>query len=1264
MEDGVQVKREPNPRESASILSILTFFYTLPIFLKGRKKDFSEDDVYETLRRDKSSILGDKAEKIWTEELKKFKDTKKTPNVRNMMMRMLKFNLAGVALGHLINDLVCRPGQIVSLGYLISYYLDESKKEQTSPYFYVAGLLSSTLCSVFILQLVLAEGFHTGMEMRIAACSLIYRKALKLNQSAFGDTTVGQMINLLSNDVGVFDRFTAVHHCVYVGPAQLALFTYLMYNEIGVSAFVGVSVLILFIPLQGFMGKLSAKFRLKTARRTDARIRLMDEIIRGIEVIKMYAWEKSFAKLVHLYRRLEIKSIKTVSYIKGTYMMYFIYISVPLFLTILAYVLFGNTLDARKFFYTSALYNTTGFTMATIFPQAVSLIKESGVASARIVKFLMLEEADTGCSKSSGAVFIKMANVTAKWAKSAENTLSNLNLNIEPGTIVAVIGPVGSGKSSLLQCILKELRTASGVLSVGGSVSYSSQDPWIFNSSVRQNILFGKEMDKPRYRDVVNKCALSADFKTFLVGDRTIVGEQGSFLSGGQRARVNLARAVYRDSDIYLLDDPFSAVDVSVGKQIFEECVCRYLKKKTVILVTHQLQYLQHVDRIIVLENGTVKADGTFNELQKSNLNFLKLLKRSSEKDDDEHKESRLVKYESAIKLDETPKLVQEQRSTGTVSFSIYKDYFAACGSYALVFLVITLFIFVQLVLSGSFYFMTYWVNFEQKYSQNDTLQGDFKITSRNYFVYIYSGITVAIVVLTVLRNNMSYIVCMRSSINLHDSMFDSVVRATLQFFNENSSGRILNRFTKDMGAVDELLPTAIIITTQTVFSILGIIIVTCIVNPWLIIPSALILILSNYLKSFYLSASLSIKRLEGVTKSPVFGHLHATLRGLTTIRGFSAQDILRKEFDDKQDLHSSTYYLFICTTRTLGYWLDIISFIYITCITLVLVFISDESYGGNVGLAITQAMQLLLQLQWGVRQSTDMENYMTSVERVLEYNSIDHERPFTNANKPDNSWPKLGKITFENVYLSYSLETPVLKNLNFVIEPEEKVGIVGRTGAGKSSIISSIFQLFEIEGNIIIDGVNIKEIGLHDLRRKISIIPQNPVIFAGSIRKNLDPFDECTDEVLWKALEDVKLKETIKLLDLGLKSEISEGGSNLSAGQRQLICLARAIIRGNKILILDEATANVDPQTDAVIQDTIRQKFSKYTVITVAHRLHTVIDSDKILVMDGGKVVEFGHPYVLLQDQNGVFYQMVQQTENIMASELAQIAKVRFEHT
>ncbi|KAF5273607.1 hypothetical protein FQR65_LT04606 [Abscondita terminalis] len=1287
MDEKYNLKRDPNPKETASLFSKLTFLYAFPIFFKARKKAFTEDDIYETLVRDRSDVLGNKAEKLWNAEVEQCKEKRTVPSVKKVLLKMQKFNLFKM------------PSQVIFLGYIVSHYLDETSRTNAIPYTSVGIFLLSSIDSVLVLQLLLLEGFHTGMDIRIAACCLIYRKALKLNQSVFGKTTVGQMINLLSNDVGVFDRAIAIFQLVYIGPIQLILFTALLYLEMGISAFIGIAILIVFIPLQHFLGKLSSKYRLQVATRTDSRVRLMDEIIRGIEIIKMYAWEKSFAKLVAHHRRMEIKSLTKSSYIKGSFLIYFLYISVPLFLTILSYILLGNSVDAKKIFYSTAIFNILAFNMGTFFSQAVAALNEINVSSFRIRNFLLLDEVDAKKMFYTTAVFnilafnmgtlfsqgvasinevsassvrikkfllhdevhnvkrvsegspILLRNVTAKWSKSIENTLTNLNVCIEEGCLVAIVGSVGSGKSSLLQSILGEITVTSGDVLVNGSVSYSSQDPWIFNSSIRQNILFGNEMDEIRYTEVVKACALAKDLKMFTGGDKVTAGEQGSALSGGQKARVNLARAVYRRADIYLLDDPLSAVDVNVSKEIFDNCICGLLKKKTVVLVTHQLQYLQKVDRIIVLENGRVRSDGTFEQLQKLEINFAKLLKRETVNDEckKDHK-----KYASTVELSKKSVVkVEEQRSTGTVSTSAYVDYIAACGSKILAFFVIALFILVQVLLSGTFYFVTYWVNYEQSLRQNTSQIYYESIETRTSFIFIYSGLTVAIFLLIVLRNTISFKFCMRCSTHIHNCMFESIVHATMQFFIDNSPGRILNRFTKDTGVMDELLPLAMAITTQTIVSIIGILFITCLVNFWLIIPSVVILLASIYIRKFYLSSSINIKRLEGITKSPVFGHLHATLQGLTTVRAFEAQEILNMEFCNKQDLHSCANFLFLSISRALSYFLDLISFCYVAVITLILVVVSGEYYGGNIGLAITQALQLLIQFQWGIRHLTEMENYMTSVERILDYNFIDHERDFTNANQLDCSWPASGKIVFEKVYFSYSPDTLVLKNLNFVIQPEEKVGIVGRTGAGKSSMISAIFQLFEIEGNILIDDVNIKEIGLHDLRKKISIIPQNPMLFGGSIRKNLDPFDEYADEALWKALEDVKMKEAVEALDSGLQMEISEGGSNLSVGQRQLICLARAIIRNNKILVLDEATANIDLQTDVVIQETIRKKFSKCTVLTIAHRLETILDSDRILVLDAGEIVEFDSPNILMQSANGSFYKMIQKVDRNMTNTL-----------
>uniref|UniRef100_A0A2H8TSM5 Putative multidrug resistance-associated protein lethal(2)03659 n=1 Tax=Melanaphis sacchari TaxID=742174 RepID=A0A2H8TSM5_9HEMI len=909
-----------------------------------------------------------------------------------------------------------------------------------------------------------------------------------------------------------------------------------------------------------------------------------------------------------------------------------------------------------------------------------------------------------------GDLGIVVSNATAKWTDAqTENSLENINLTVKPGRLVAVIGPVGAGKSSLLHAILRELPLSEGNISVRGVVSYASQEPWLFAGSVQQNILFGLPMDKERYKKVIKVCALKTDFEQFPYGDRTIVGERGVSLSGGQRARINLARAIYKPADIYLLDDPLSAVDTHVGKHLFEICIKGYLKEKTCILITHQLQYLTKVDRIVLMENANILAEGSYQELQASGLDFTKLLGSLVETTvvSDNESSSKLTSTqtlsprtilsrqvstqsvassndESKLETQEEPIEVAETRSSGNISLTVYSSYFSAGGNVCKISFLLFMCVFTQALASGGDYWITYWVNLEEFIFRNSSSVNDSILTSsdnngttssttsvisdkllwwtisRQACVIVFAVLTFTMIISTLVRSATFVSVCMGASMNLHNKMFNAITRATMYFFNTNSSGRILNRFSKDMGAIDEMLPVALMDCIQIGLTLMGIIIVVGIVNIYLMIPTFIVAIIFYKIRVFYLSTSRSVKRLEGVTRSPVFAHLNASLQGLTTIRAFEAEQILSKEFDNHQDLHSSAWYLFISSSRAFGFWLDIVCLIYISVVTFSFLIVGNNTFGGNVGLAITQAIGLTGMFQWGMRQSAELENQMTSVERVLEYTNAPQEDALESSpeRKPPTEWPMNGKITFEKFFLRYSTDSQfVIKNLNINIEPMEKVGIVGRTGAGKSSLIAALFRLAINEGNIIIDDIEIHDLGLHELRSKLSIIPQEPFLFSGTMRINLDPFNEYPDHVLWNALDEVELKSIIEDLPNGLNSKVSEGGSNFSVGQKQLVCLARAIIRNNKILILDEATANVDPQTDAFIQNTIKNKFRMCTVLTIAHRLNTVMDSDKVLVMDAGTMVEFDHPYNLLKNKNGFLYKMVEQTGPINSELLHNIA-------
>ncbi|XP_050313562.1 probable multidrug resistance-associated protein lethal(2)03659 [Anthonomus grandis grandis] len=1348
MDGSKKTVRKPNPRENAFCLSAVTFCYTIPTFIQGFKRDLEETDLTETLTEHKSARLGNLIEAKWREEESRAIKKKTKPSLNKVLWRVFGWEFMFYGLVLFISEAI-RMNQPFFLRNMICYFLPKKRENQDAPFssssnhsnaaiaqpiflgqllqfympneseigpeealWYAGGVVLCSFGNIVISHPYMMGVIHLGMKLRVACCSLIYRKSLRLSKTALGQTTVGQVVNLLSNDVNRFDVAVLFAHHLWLGPVQTIICTYFMYLQVGLSAVIGVILLIVFIPVQVYLGKKISILRLKTALRTDERVRLMNEIISGIQVIKMYAWEKPFAKLVEVVRRFEIKAIRKSSYMRGIQISFIMYSTrISIFASILAYVLLGYKITAEKVFVLTSFYNILRQTMTVFFPQGIAQVAEAMVSINRLNKFMNFEEKDELIKDTEEkkevvpdenvkppGIYIR--NASAKWSEaSCDNTLTNINLEVTPGNLVTVIGPVGSGKSSLLHLILRELPLIGGSLEVNGEVSYASQEPWLFAGSVRQNILFGLPMDKKRYHTVVRRCALEKDFQLLPYGDKTIVGDRGVSLSGGQRARINLARAVYKQADIYLLDDPLSAVDAHVGKQLFEQCITGFLRDKVVVLVTHQLQYLKEVDHILYLDDGVAKIEGSYDDLLNSGLDFTNLMQQKEQNPEEEELTARRkssvtreransVKSIASIEVD-VPHEVEEQKGTGSVGAKVYGAYFKAGGNACVIFMTFFLFIMAQFLGSLVDYFITFWVNIEQENFQNsnETTDGPYNLSyvtessnkteevgfswfdfwhfSRETCMYIYSVLIALLIIFTMVRSFVFFAVCMRASTNLHNTMFRSITRATMRFFNTNSAGRILNRFSKDMGQIDEMLTSSLIDVLQIGLTLLGIIVVVAIVSTWLLLPTCVVAIIFYFMRIFYLKTSRSVKRLEGTTRSPVFSHLNATLQGLTTIRAFRAENILSQEFDNHQDLHSSAWFEFIATSRAFGYWLDLVCIIYIALVTFSFLLLGNESFGGNVGLAITQAIGLTGMFQWGMRQSTELENQMTSVERVLEYTQIEHEGNLESKpdKKPPKYWPNLGKIEFKHVYLRYfPADPPVLKDLTFIIKPKEKVGIVGRTGAGKSSIINALFQLTETSGAILVDELNITQIGLHDLRTKISIIPQEPVLFSGTMRKNLDPFDEYSDSELWRALEDVELKEAVEDLTAGLNSIMSEGGSNFSVGQRQLVCLARAILRNNKILVMDEATANVDPQTDALIQKTIRRKFANCTVLTIAHRLNTVMDSDRVLVMDAGQVKEFNHPYVLLEDKTGILHNMALQAGKTTFETLLDAARQNFQ--
>ncbi|XP_024150029.1 multidrug resistance-associated protein 4 isoform X1 [Oryzias melastigma] len=1006
-----------NPAATANIFSKIFFWWLNPLFRIGSKRRLDEDDMFEVLPEDRSDHLGEELQRYWDQEVQNATKEMQAPSLAKSLIRCYWKSYSVLGFFTLLEEVI-KVVQPVVLGKMIEYfesYDPDNVKAFHETLGYAAGLSILTIGLALLHHLYFYHVQRTGMKIRVAMCHMIYKKALSLSSLAMGKTTTGQIVNLLSNDVNKFDEVTIFLHFLWVGPLQAAAVVGLLWVEIGPSCLAGMVVLMFLMPTQTMFGRLFSKFRSKTAALTDNRIRTMNEVVSGIRIIKMYAWEKPFSALVSTVRHKEISKIMKSSYLRGLNMASFFCASkIILFVTFTLYVLLGNTISASRVFVTVSLYTAVRLTVTLFFPSAIEKLFESRVSIRRIQEFLLLDEITKGGTalppEEKRENSVELQNLTCYWDKNLDApTLQNVSFTLNANQLLAVIGPVGAGKSSLLSSILGELPAEKGVLKVKGQMTYAAQQPWVFPGTIRSNILFGKEFDQQKYDRVVKACALKRDLELLPAGDQTVIGDRGATLSGGQKARVNLARAVYQDADIYLLDDPLSAVDAEVGRHLFEKCICGLLRRKPRVLVTHQLQYLKEADQILILKEGHMVAKGTYTELLQSGVDFASLLKKNEEEEQQQQPPTpqdfpargRTLSQISALSQtssiqsgkdgDQLPgetvqTVPEESRGQGTIGTKLYLKYLQAGANVAVLLFVILVNLLAQVSYIMQDWWLAYWAAEQEKLdNKNSSIPIGQNVTEEldlNLYLGVYAGLTASTIVFGFVRNLLLFNVLVRCAQALHNRMFNSILRTPVRFFDINPIGRVLNRFSKDIGQLDSLLP-----------------------------------------------------------------------------------------------------------------------------------------------------------------------------------------------------------LTF----------------VDFV---------------------------------------------------------QDPVLFTGTMRKNLDPFHQHSDEALWNALEEVQLKAAVEELPQKLETQLAESGSNFSVGQRQLVCLARAILRKNRILIIDEATANVDPRTDELIQKTIREKFRECTVLTIAHRLNTIIDSDRILVLDAGRIQAFDQPFVLLQDPDGIFYKMVQQTGKQEAAALLEAAK------
>ncbi|CAH1379050.1 hypothetical protein MTP99_002817 [Tenebrio molitor] len=1315
--------QNPCPEEHSSFLSRLLFSWFDPLAWRGFRRPLVDSDLWDMKHEDSAAEVVPMFEKHWRKILQKSESNSSTHQTRasykldsarvdivnsssskkqaSILLALIKaFGPTFVfgAVLKLVQDLLTFVSpQILNL--LIEFV--KNKEDQWKGFFYAGLLFATATIQTIVLSQYFNRMFVVGMRIRTALVSAIYKKALKVSNKARKETTVGEIVNLMSVDAQKFIDLTAYINMIWSAPLQIVLALYFLWNILGPSVLAGLAVMIILIPVNGYIANKVKVLQIKQMKNKDERVKLMNEVLSGIKVLKLYAWEPSFENQILKIRSKEIQVLKEAAYMNaGTS---FIWSCAPFLVSLVSfgtYVLVdeSNVLDASKAFVSVSLFNILRFPLSML-PMMISNLVQAMVSIKRINHFMNAEELDPSSVSHdpSETAPLVIENGTFSWDD--DQVLKNINIRLEKNSLSAVVGTVGSGKSSLISAFLGEMEKISGRVNTVGSIAYVAQQAWIQNASLRDNILFGKSFDKVLYDKVIESCALKPDFEMLPAGDQTEIGEKGINLSGGQKQRVSLARAVYANSDVYFLDDPLSAVDSHVGKHIFEKVLGPegLLKNKTRVLVTHGITYLPQTDKIIVLKDGEVSESGTYQELLDKKGAFSEfLLQHINEVEEDveeldvlktqlsgtvvsEEINKKLSRHRSRVSesvsetgSDQTSLSLQRQKSsesadknllrhrsssieepkkipaktdklievekaeTGSVKWSVYKHYLRSIG----VFLTVAT-IFLNMLFQGFSIGSNVWLG---AWSDDKTIvvNNVTNTAKRDFYLGIYGALGIGQGLSSFVMSLSYAIGFIKAAVKTHETLLHNCFLWPLMTFDTTPLGRILNRFSNDINILDNVLPMTLQSGVTMVFTVVGTLVVISYTTPIFISVIVPIGILYYFIQRFYVATSRQLKRLESVSRSPIYSHFGETITGVQAIRAFREQERFIRESEHKVDVNQVCYYPSIISNRWLAVRLEMIGNLIILFAALFAVWGKDQN-PGLVGLSVTYSLQITQTLNWLVRMTSDVETNIVAVERIKEYGEAPQEAAWEIPNKsPPSSWPEAGNVQFSKYAVRYrpGLDL-VLKGVNFSINGGEKVGIVGRTGAGKSSLTLSLFRIIEAaEGEILIDGVNISSLGLHTLRSRLTIIPQDAVLFSGSLRMNLDPFDKHSDEEVWMALEHAHLKSFVKGLTAGLYHEVTEGGENLSVGQRQLICLSRALLRKTKVLVLDEATAAVDLETDDLIQRTIRTEFKDCTVLTIAHRLNTIMDSDRVIVLDQGKIVEFDSPSNLLKQQS-IFYNM-----------------------
>ncbi len=1058
---------------------------------------------------------------------------------------------------------------------------------------------------------------------------LIFEAALKLSQKARQNANVGDVVNHMSSDSESIADVPMLLGDIGWATLLLVGSISMLFYYLGWTALIAVGILIILSPVTRKIAKNFMHLEDEMMKKRDQRVTMMGQILQSMRLVKYFVWEKEISNQVGLVRLDEVKARRSLAKAEMLSGLSFLAIStLVLFIALGVHVLRGQVLTPALVLTCVSLFGLLQEPIGHL-PGVLSRLINAWVSAKRIITFLESDKVSghvvASASDLKDAV-ICFDHVNFK-SENGNFELKNLNFEIKKGSTVAIVGEVGSGKTSIIQLILQEIKPVSGHVYVASDeMGYVSQESYIMNATVLENLKMGKEgITDQKIKETLFVTAMERDIESLQGGLLTEIGEKGVNLSGGQKQRVSLGRCYLQDPAIVLLDDPLSAVDVHTEKVLVKNLLLKAWSDKTRIIATHRLEALGQFDRVLFLKDGTIAADGNLATLLSESSDFKYFYSHHLEVHSNEKDSALAEAISGETAKTETRLMSDEDREEGAVKGSLYWDYVKALGGEGRnqKLIIATLFIGV-LGISVFPLFNQWWLSWFSAHPERVTpIQG----------VAMY-GIISAISLVFNMSNQLFWLQRgIKAGIELHDKMLAAILKAPVRFFDTTPVGRLLQRFSRDLESVDIQLQWSFEAAVQSLFQIIVSLSLIIISVPFILIVIIPIGYIYWQLQMNYRSSAREAKRMDSIARSPRYAHFKETLGGLPVIRAYKKEAWFRGQFFEHLEKSQQASVNNFLLNRWFSIRIPMIGGLISGSTALCLIYSVKNSYltAPTAGLVILYSMSFWGALNWGIRILSDLESRMTSIERIRFMTAIPSEKIYVTKDKSnvDINWPSQGKISFKDVHARYDESLPeVVKGLNVEIPAKAQIGIVGRTGAGKTTLFQMIYRFINLhKGMIEIDGVDIASVDLDTLRSRLAIIPQDPTLFMGTLRSNLDPYSRKSDQEIWKVLHETGLDDLVKNYPLGLLSPVSDGGANLSQGQRQLFCLSRALLLDAKIIMLDEATASVDVVSDAKIQRVLRRELKDKTVLVIAHRLGTVADLDYLMVMNDGRLESFKRP-------------------------------------